>query len=132
MTTDENKIRLLVAAWVERTRAGDVAAVLAMMAEDVVFLTAGRPPMIGRAAFAEASRAQTPPNAAAPHIDAEQEIEEITVVGDVAWMRTTLRIVITPTDGSPPITRAGHTLSVLRKIDGRWIIARDANLLTKV
>lgn len=28
--------------------------------------------------------------------------------------------------------RAGHTLSVLRKQDGRWVLARDANLLAPV
>ena len=28
--------------------------------------------------------------------------------------------------------RAGHTLSILRKTDGRWQLARDANLLTPV
>ena len=131
MTSDEQQIRALVAAWAERTRAGDIDAVLDMMAEDVVFLTAGRPPMIGREAFAEASRAQTTASGAAPHIEAEQEIEEITIVGDVAWMRTRLRVVVTPPAGAP-IVRAGHTLSVLRRIDGRWVIARDANLLTKV
>jgi ketosteroid isomerase-like protein len=34
--------------------------------------------------------------------------------------------------GGNPMRRAGHTLSVLRKEDGEWRLARDANLLTPV
>jgi len=30
------------------------------------------------------------------------------------------------------MTRAGHTLSILRKENGRWLLARDANLLSPV
>jgi hypothetical protein len=30
------------------------------------------------------------------------------------------------------MARAGHTLSILRKRDGRWVLARDANLLAPV
>lgn len=44
-TTDEAKIRHLVATWMAATRAGDVATVMGLMADDVVFLMPGRPPM---------------------------------------------------------------------------------------
>jgi hypothetical protein len=30
------------------------------------------------------------------------------------------------------MTRAGHTLSILMKQDGRWVLARDANMLAPV
>jgi hypothetical protein len=30
------------------------------------------------------------------------------------------------------MTRAGHTLSILKKERGRWVLARDANMLTNV
>jgi hypothetical protein len=36
---------------------------------------------------------------------------------------------MTPSDGSKPIKRSGHTLSVLRKENGTWRLARDANML---
>ena len=33
--------------------------------------------------------------------------------------------------GGKPMRRAGYTLTILRKeADGRWLLARDANLLT--
>jgi len=28
--------------------------------------------------------------------------------------------------------RAGHTLTVLRRVDGNWLLARDANMLAPV
>jgi len=37
--------------------------------------------------------------------------------------------VMTPPNGTEPVRRAGHTLTILKKQDGRWVIARDANLL---
>ena len=43
-----------------------------------------------------------------------------------------LNVEVTPPGGGRPTKRAGHTLSVLQKVDGRWQLARDANLLTPV
>jgi ketosteroid isomerase-like protein len=35
--------------------------------------------------------------------------------------------------GGTPIRRAGYTLTILRKeADGKWLLARDANLVTEV
>jgi ketosteroid isomerase-like protein len=45
-------------------------------------------------------------------------------------MRNHLKITITPPDGNV-IKKAGYVLSILRKEpEGRWVLARDANLLT--
>jgi ketosteroid isomerase-like protein len=50
-------------------------------------------------------------------------------MGDWAFMWTRLSVTATPPDGSAPVRRAGHTLTILRKEGGRWKIARDANML---
>ena len=129
MKTDEAQIRELVATWMSATEAGDFATVLQLMTDDVVFLVAGRPPF-GKREFA----AQNKPSASGaplPKIDGKSEIQEIQVIGDVAWIRTELTVEMTP-PGGQPVKRAGHTLSVLRKQGGRWQLARDANLLTPV
>jgi hypothetical protein len=34
------------------------------------------------------------------------------------------------TRGAPLMTRAGHTLSILKKHNGKWVLARDANMLS--
>jgi uncharacterized protein (TIGR02246 family) len=60
------------------------------------------------------------------------EIEEIKVFGEWAFMRTKLTVTITPPGGAEPMTRAGHTLSILKRQNGKWLLARDANLLAPV
>jgi uncharacterized protein (TIGR02246 family) len=128
MGSDEQEIRQLVATWMAATKAGDVETVLSLMADDVVFLVPGQPPMIGKASFAAASRAQS--TRGAPQFDGKSEIQEINVSGDWAFMWTRLTVVVTPAGGGASTTRAGHTLTVLGKEKGRWVLARDANLLS--
>ena len=86
--------------------------------------------MIGRAAFAAASQGHT--GAESPQFDSQSEIQEIKVCGDFAYMWTKLTVVVTPPGSGESITRAGHTLSILKKENGKWVLARDANLLAPV
>jgi uncharacterized protein (TIGR02246 family) len=124
--SDEQQIRELVSTWMAATKAGDIDKVLSLMSDDVVFLMPGQPVM-RKAAFAAAARAQAGKDV--PKIDGTSEIQEINIVGDWAFMWTKLSVVVTPSTGAPPMTRAGYTLSVLKKHDGRWVLARDANML---
>jgi uncharacterized protein (TIGR02246 family) len=126
---DEQEIRELVSAWMDATKAGEIEKVLSLMSDDVVFLMPGQPPM-GKAGFAAAARAQAGKDA--PNVNGTNEIKEITVLGEWAFMWTKLTIVVTPTGGGPSMTRSGHTLSVLKKHQGKWVLARDANMLTPV
>jgi uncharacterized protein (TIGR02246 family) len=130
MSSDEQEIRALVVTWMAATKAGDVEKVLSLMAEDVVFLLPGQPPMVGKSTFAAAARAQS--KQASPQFEGTSEIQEIKVIGDWAFMWTKLKVVVTPPGGAPPMTRAGHTLSILKKQNGRWLLARDANMLSPV
>jgi uncharacterized protein (TIGR02246 family) len=129
MTRDEQEIRDLVRRWMEASQAGDVDTVLGLMTDDVVFLVPGRPPM-RKDEFAAAARAQAGPGA--PRMQGESEIQEVQVAGDWAFMWTRLSVKVTPPGAAAPIERAGHTLTVLRKEQGRWRLARDANLLATV
>jgi len=126
MQTDERAIRELVGTWMSATKAGDIDAVLALMTNDVVFLTPGAPPMTGKEAFASAARGQG--KGQKPQFEGTSEIQEIQVLGDWAYMWTKLTVVASPPGGAPT-KRAGNTLSILRKQDGRWLRARDANML---
>lgn len=128
MHNDEQAIRRLVAEWMTASKEGRNDDVLGMMSDDVVFLTPGRPPM-DKQEFAALS--QTPPGQPRPVFDGKSEIKEIQVCGDWAWMWTALTVVVTPPGGTP-MTRAGHTLTVLKKQAGKWVIARDANMLAAV
>jgi uncharacterized protein (TIGR02246 family) len=53
MERDEQAIRNLVSTWLSASKAGDTQKVLSLMADDVVFLVCGRPPMRGKPAFAQ-------------------------------------------------------------------------------
>lgn len=128
MSNDEQAIRQLVAEWMAATRSGNTQAVLDLMTEDAIFLIPGRPPM-NKAGFAAASQA---PSGTRPSIEGTSDIREIHIEGSTAWMWSHLTVAMTPADGSPAIRREGHTLTVLRKEQGRWLLARDANLLVKV
>ncbi len=123
---DEAQIRTLIETWMEATRAGDVATVMGLMTGDVVFLLPGRPPM-SRADFQAAARLQA--SDAGPRVDGTSELLEVQVAGGWAFARSQLTVTITPPGGGTPIVRAGPVLSVFRKEQGRWLLARDANLL---
>ena len=124
--SDDQAIRELVAQWHRATAAGDVDAVLRLMAEDVVFLVAGKPPMKGRGAFERGLRGLL----ATHRIDSTGEVQEVAVSGDLAYSRTRLQVRITPLAGGEPVERSGNTLSIYRRQDdGSWVMVRDANLL---
>lgn len=130
MQNDEQEIRDLVATWFSATKSGDTDKVLSLMADDVIFLVCGKPPMRGKAAFAEGLSALKDVT-----IDASSEIQEIKVLGDWAYMWTELTVTMTPTnggDGGKSMKRSGNTLSILQKQNGAWQLVRDANMLAEV
>ena len=125
MHEDEHAIRNLIAAWFDATKVGDTQKVLSLMADDVVFLTPGNPPM-RKADFATAQAAVQKLD-----IQASSEIQEIKVLGDWAYLWTQLTVVVTPESGAP-VKRSGTTLSILQKRAGAWLMVRDANMLAVV
>ncbi len=120
--TDEAAIRDLVETWMAASKAGDIATVLDLMTDDVIFMVPGREPF-GKAAFAAASDAMKN-----VRIDGKADIRELEVLGDWAYIRNYLEMTITP-NGREPVKRSGWTLTILRKEEGRWRLARDANLM---
>ena len=80
MADDEQGIRDLIDNWLRATATGDIADLMQMMAEDVVFLTPGQAPM-GRDEFATGFLA------AIEHvrIEASANVQEIDVAGDFAY-----------------------------------------------
>jgi uncharacterized protein (TIGR02246 family) len=124
MNDDERAIHELVATWMEASQAGDIETVLSLMTDDVVFMVPGREPF-GKEAFAAASQ-----GIKGVRMEGTNDIRELNVLGDWAFLRNQIAITMTP-PGCAPVRRAGYTLTILRKgTDGRWRLARDANLLT--
>jgi uncharacterized protein (TIGR02246 family) len=129
VTVDEQSIRDLVARWHAATAAGDVATVLQLMADDVVFLVAGQPPMKGRGAFEQRLRGLLQSH----RIVSTGDIQEVQVSGNLAYCWSIVTVRIAPLSGGNPVVHSGSAISVLRKeASGEWVVARDANLLLVV
>ena len=127
MQVDEQQIRELVSNWHRFSAAGELTKILGLMAEDVVFLVPGRPPMRGRDEFAASFRTVMQQF----RMESTGDIEELRVAGDWAYCWTNLSIIMTPlAGGGAPVRRSGNTLTIFRRnTDGSWVLFRDANLL---
>ncbi len=124
---DEGRaIRELIDAWVAASKVHDLPALLGMMTDDVIFMTPGRAPF-GKAEFAADNE-----RLADVAVEARAEVLEIETFGDCAYTRSRIGAIVTAR-GEPERSMAGYALSILRKgSDGRWRIARDANLVMPV
>jgi uncharacterized protein (TIGR02246 family) len=136
MEPDERAIREVHSTWIDAVNAGDLAYLLSLMADDVVFLSPGREPF-GRDGFRAGFLGAHKQN----RIRCISELEEVVVVGDVAYTRSRDSLSVIPRDGGnagretggQPTQFAGHRLTVYRKQpDGRWLLARDAHTLSPV
>jgi uncharacterized protein (TIGR02246 family) len=126
---DREQIRDLIFTWIRASAEDDLETVLRLMAEDVVFLRSGQPPMRGRDSYAAAARAM----AGKIKIEGTPDIQEIQIAGDFGYCWNHLSITVTQTGGGAPCQSAGPILSVFRREpDGRWVLFRDANMLTAV
>jgi uncharacterized protein (TIGR02246 family) len=125
MSEDQRAIRELVATWMTASAAGDLGTVLGLMTDDVTFMVPGAE-AFGKEAFAAAST-----KLAGATFAGTSDVREVQVIGDWAFARSYLEVATT-TPGNGTIQRKGWVLSIFRKgSDGRWRIARDANLLAK-
>jgi uncharacterized protein (TIGR02246 family) len=128
MGPDERAIREVHSTWVAAVNAGDLGCLLSLMADDVVFLNPGRAPF-GRDGF--------PAGFSAAHerarIDCISELEDIVVVGEVAYTLSRDPLSVTPRAAGETTQLAGHRIAIYRKQpDGRWLLARDAHTLSPV
>src|SRR3954462_10415473 len=128
MASDEREIRTVHSTWIDAVNAGDLARLLALVEEDVVFLTPGQAPF-GREGFLS--------NFVAAHqqmrIRCTSELEEVVVVGEVAYTRSRDALSVTPRAGGDATQLAGHRITGYRKQpDGRRLLARDAHTLSPV
>ena len=128
MVSDEREIHAVHSTWIEAVNTGDLARLLSLMADDVVFINPGRAPF-GRDGFSS--------NFLAAHqqvrICCTSELEEVVVVGEVAYTWSRDALSMTPRAGGKAAQLAGHRMTVYRKQrDGRWLLSRDVHTLSGV
>src|SRR5262245_35294759 len=103
----------------------DVPTLLGLIADDAVFYVPGQPPMRGKKDFKdlfESVRGKF-------SFESQTEFDEIVVHGDWAHVVARLAVIVKPRDASRVDHQAGHTLTILKKDKGRWLVYRDANML---
>ena len=128
MALEERNIRQIHSTWISAVNAGDLARLLTLMTDDVVFLNPGQAP-VGRQGF--------PAGFSIAHqqfqIRCVSELEEVMVIGEVAYTLCRDSLSMTPRAGGETTELSGHRLTIYRKQpDGRWLLARDAHTLTPV
>jgi uncharacterized protein (TIGR02246 family) len=126
---DHSQIRSLSQAWIDAMRAKDIDRLLAMIADDAVFLPPGSPPVTGRDEVSKMLATFF------SRCDPEQSfaIGEIQVCGDWAFTWGAETMKATPASGGAQLTMRGHGLSILRRQpDGSWKFARGINNLALV
>ena len=125
-TADETAIRKVVETWHRATADSDLASVLGLMAEDAVFLAPGRPPIRGRARFAQGLTEVLKTHT----VRSSGEVREVRVSGDLGYCWAELTVTATPLDGSAAKVQRGPALSIFRKeSSGAWVLIRDANMI---
>ena len=128
MDSDEQAIRQVHSVWIDAVNAGDLACLLSLMADDVVFLNPGQAPF-GRDGF--------PAGFLAAHqqsrIHCLSTVTEVTVVGSIAYTLSADSLSVVPRAGGESTALAGHRITLYRQQpDGRWLLARAAHTLSPV
>lgn len=128
MTPDEREIRELHSTWISAVNAGDLVRLLALMADDVVFLNPGQAP-VGRDGFST----NFPDAHQRVRIRCTSKLEEVVVSGEVGYTRSRDTLLVTPRLAGEATQLAGYRITIYRKqADGRWLLARDAHTLSPV
>jgi uncharacterized protein (TIGR02246 family) len=126
--SDEQEINEVHSTWIDAVNSGDLVRLRTLMADDVVFINPGRAPF-GRdgfsVGFADAHQRV--------RIRCISELEEVVVVGEVAYTRSRDALSVTQHAGGEAAQLAGHRITIYRKQpDGRWLLARDIHTLSPV
>jgi len=128
MGSDERAIRDKHTTWIDAVNAGDLARLLSLMADDVVFLNPGYEGL-GRDGFStkfSAAHQQL-------RICCVSELEEVVVAGEVAYTRSRDSLSVSRLAGGEENRLAGDRMTIYRKQPGGgWLLARDANVLSPV
>jgi uncharacterized protein (TIGR02246 family) len=124
MPTNDQQIRMLIERWAEAVHAGDLSAVLAEHADDIVMFDV--PPPDDGVRGIEAYRETWPPFFEWQARGASFEIVSLEIASgdDVAYAHALLRCGMPEELAENPQRRLRLTLG-LRREDGRWVVAHE-------
>ena len=119
LSEDFNAIEAQTKKHIEAVQAGDWASAMAIYAEDAIFMPPNSPAIEGRANI-QALMETFPPIS-----NLSNEIVEIEGQGNIAYVRATYTMTLTP-EGGEAITDSGKYIEIRKKqLDGSWLITHD-------
>lgn len=107
------------------TKAFDVDALAGLWTEDVVAISPGREPVVGKAANLAALRKFKAQSRGITAVEYTQDWRDLQIAGDHAFEWGQFSSVARVANGSL-VTECHNVLRVLRREEGRWKIARTA------
>lgn len=127
MDQEEQAIREFFDKWMRATKEGDPDLANTLIADDAIFLVpwAGQ---MDKPSFVAGATADD------PNINFELDcrIQEIKIMGEYAWLVTTIELSMTDRRTNEQRLMKGDGLTVLNKRDGRWVTVREANTMVPV
>ena len=122
---DLRAIRALNQRHIDAFLSSDLDAVIALWSDDFTLIPPSGPVVRGGSANAEIVRRGSEQVHAFEPVEAVEDFEEITVVGDYAFEWGTYRWTSRPRAGGDPVSAAGKLLRILRRDpDGSWKMHR--------
>ena len=123
MNKDIENIRELPDKWTAAVRAGDIASLVDMFAEDAVRMAPDNDAVTGRQAIRSSLEKLV---TAFDSIEMITELREADVAGDWGFYRCTYASKLIPKAGGEPVEMRGHWFDLLkRQSDGSWKIYRN-------
>jgi len=113
--------RLLAEESPALVRAGDAVGYAALYTPDALWMPPGEHDRRGQAAIAEALEEQL----LTARLEPAVTVRELALLGDQAWAVGREDLSILPADGSPEGVVTHTVVWVLKKLGGRWKIARQ-------
>ncbi len=117
---DESALNALIADYMVAMNSGDPDGVAASYAADAVRMPPDALPISGR----ESIRRNVAQAFETSDLNVQMQVIETEFSGELAYVRGTFLLTVTPKDGSPATESEGNWMRLMRREpDGRWLVA---------
>ena len=120
---DRSRMQEIAKAWVDNYLSGDLDGMMSLMHEDAMIMAANSPTVHGL----EAVRDYLSTRVGQPGVDFQDDLQEIRIQGNWAFVRGDFHLVVTPPGAPEPVFRRhGRYLVIYEKsAEGEWLMLRD-------
>lgn len=120
---DRDQLRAIARAWVDNYLSGDLEGMMSLMHEDAMIMAANSETVRGT----DAVRAYLATRVGQPGVDFEDDLQEIRINGNWAFVRGDFQLAVTPEGAPEPVFRRhGRYLVIYEKnAEGEWLMLRD-------